>query len=336
MTRMFKPKPVPFDGPDRPEPKLARPRSVTAADLQNREFEPIRWAVPDLVPAGLTILAGKPKLGKSWFSLDLAVACAQGTVTLGDRICPAGDVLYAALEDGDRRLKDRLSKVVRVRTWPARLTFWTEMNRLEDGGLQQLDQWLDEAHQPRLVVVDTFAKARSPKGRDENAYDADYRQAGALKQLADHHRVAIIVVHHVRKMEADDPLDAVSGTTGLTGAPDTILVLKRESSGVTLYGRGRDIEEIELAVEFERDVCRWRVLGDAGEVRTTEERKAVLDALLDAGEPMTPLQIAAVTGCSRGNIRRLVTKMATAGEVTKLKKGLYAHPTQTSVTSVTG
>ena len=308
---------------DRRKGAVELPPSVTAAELQERQFPPVSWAVPGLVPAGLTILAGKPKIGKSWLALDIAIACAEGGFTLGDRKCQKGDVLYAALEDNPRRLKTRLSKVARKATWPEGLHFWTEMKRLEDGGLDQLRQWIDRVRNARLIVMDTFAKVRSPKGRDESSYEGDYRQAGTLKTLADKTGVAIIMVHHVRKMEADDPLDAVSGTTGLTGAVDTVVVLKRDGRGVTLFGRGRDIEELELAVEFQRDICRWRELGDADEVRISAERRAVLETLRNAAEPMTARLVSDVSGRPYPAVRKLLFKMTNDGEVKKVGRGLF-------------
>jgi hypothetical protein len=300
-----------------------KPVAITAAALRLKTFKPVRWVVPDIIPEGLTILAGKPKGGKSWLMLSTALAVGRGGMTLGKTLS-RGTVLYAALEDGERRLKSRMEKVAAGGEWPARLEFWTNMERLENGGLSQLRHWISSADDPRLVIIDTFAKVRSPKGRDESPYEADYRAAGLLKSLADETGVAIILVHHVRKMESDDPMDAVSGTAGLTGAVDTILVLKRTADGVTLFGRGRDIEDLELAVEFERDVCRWRVLGEAADVRRSGERVAILDAMRAEGAPMTPVEVSAVTGRARIAVRRLITKMAADGEVKRLERGKYS------------
>jgi RecA-family ATPase len=304
----------------------ADPGLITAAELQGKDFPPVRWVVPDLIPEGLTILAGKPKLGKSWLVLDVALAVARGGWTLGDRHCARGSVLYAALEDGQRRLKERMRKVCASESWPAGLAFRTEIPNLGAGGLDQLAGWIDGARDPRLIIVDTFAKVRPAKTRDETQYEADYRAAGLLKTLADKTGVGVIIVHHVRKMEADDPLDAVSGTNGLTGAADTILVLKRDGSGVTLYGRGRDIEEQELALEFRRQECRWSVLGSADEVHRSDERKAIIDALRDSAEPMSPREIADVTEHAYGATRKLLHAMTRDGEVKKLGRGRYGLP----------
>ena len=103
--------------------------------------------------------------------------------------------------------------------------------------------------------------------------------------MADTYGVAIVLVHHQRKMDAEDPIDTVSGTTGLTGAVDTVLVLNNAGQGMTLYGRGRDIEEIEKAVTFDKDLCIWRVEGEAREVRRSDERSAIIGVLRSRRSP---------------------------------------------------
>lgn len=302
------------------------PVSITAASLKATVFKPITWVVPGLIPDGLTMLASKPKVGKSWLMLDTAVAVANGGYVL-DQKCVQGDVLYAALEDNPRRLKSRMSKVCQLAEWPSRLTFWTEMRHLEDDGLDQLREWISSVENPRLIIIDVFAKVRRAKRGQEGLYDADYLAAVPLKKLADETGVAIVIVHHLRKMASDgDPLDMVSGSTGLTGAMDTVLVLNRGSEGVTLYGRGRDIEEIESAVAFDRQTCRWSMLGDAGEVRRSAERCKIIEALRVEAEPMSPAQLAVVTEMPSGNVRRLLHSMSRGDEVMKVGRAKYTLP----------
>ena len=127
-------------------------------------------------------------------------------------------------------------------------------------------------------------------------------------------------------MDAEDPLDTVSGTLGFTGAADSVLVLNRDGQGVTLYGRGRDIEEIETAVQFDRDLCRWSILGKADDVRRSDERKIILETLAKFPEPMGPSDLADITGMKSGNIRRLLSKMAETGEIEKVGRGKYCTP----------
>jgi hypothetical protein len=297
----------------------------TALDLQRMRFPPIKFVVTGYIVEGLTLLAGRPKRGKSWLLLHAAIAVARGGYTLGDVKCVEGDVFYAALEDNRRRLQSRMQKLLPAfaQEWPERLHFVTEMPRLKDGGIDLVRRWIEQAKEPRLVIIDTLQKVRDPKGADQNGYEADYAAVSELKALADEYGIAIVLVHHQRKMEADDPVDTVSGTTGLTGAVDTVLVLNNSGQGVTLYGRGRDIEEIEKAVTFDVTSCLWRVEGEAREVHRSSERSAIVTALCDTPEPMSPREIADVTDLPYVNVRQLLGRMHKAGEVEKPKRGVY-------------
>lgn len=320
----------PEDDADPTKPPPPR-RGVTAAELQDMNFPAILWIVTGYIGPGLTVLAGKPKLGKSWLALAIAVAVATGGMVLGTRQCAKGAVLYAALEDPARRLRDRLDKVYgpcRDR-WPSNLTFWTqgEMQPLDAGGLDQLRTWIAANPDAKLIIIDTFARVRTGAQRGKSAYQADYREIGALKAIADETGVAIIVVTHTRKAEADDPYDTVSGTLGITGAADGTLILARDGQGVTLRATGRDVAEVEIAVKFDQVFFCWLELGEADTVRRSGERGALLAALEEAGEPMNLRDLAAATGQKYANVRRLVGKMVKAGEIKKAGRGVYAHPT---------
>jgi hypothetical protein len=156
-----------------------------------------------------------------------------------------------------------------------------------------------------------------------------------LRQLASEFGIAIVVVHHLRKADADDAFDTVSGTLGLTGAPDSILVLKRDSTGhFVLHGRGRDLVEIEKAMTFFADKCIWRIAGDAAAVRRSRERNAILDAIAEAKEPVGPKDIAAATGMPAGNVRFLLLKLVEEGAVTKAGYGRYRLATVSADESV--
>ena len=199
-----------------------------------------------------------------------------------------------------------------------------EMPRLSEGGTALIRAWIEQAPEPKLVVIDVLAKVRDPRRRDQGLYDSDYAAMEELKRIADEYGIAIVVIHHLRKMDADDPLDQVSGTTGLSGSVDTVLVLNRTSSGTTLHGRGRDIEDIEKAVQFDQGTCTWTVLGEASSVRYSGERAAVLAALREAGEPMSPTDVAAITGMKLANVRKLLARSAKDGLIVRVGRGKYA------------
>jgi AAA domain len=295
-----------------------------AKELDQMAFDPIKYVVPGYIVEGLTLLCGKPKIGKSWLLLHAANAVAEGGFTLGDVHCAAGDVLYAALEDGPRRLQSRMRKLRGTQPRSPRLHFTTEMPRLAQGGLDYIKKWIEGAKEPRLVIIDTLAMVRTPAKKDTTAYDADYAAVVGLRDLARQHGVAVVLVHHLRKADADDAFDTVSGTLGLTGAPDTVIIIRRDSKGITLHARGRDLVDVEKAMNFNPESCVWSILGDASEVRRSDERSAIVAALAEAGtESLGANQIASATGMRAANVRRMLSKMRTEGVVKKASFGKY-------------
>lgn len=227
-------------------------RPFSAPDLLAKNFPEPKFIVPGYIGEGLTILAGRPKIGKSWLALNIAVAVATGGIVLGSLQVEAGSVLYLALEDTQRRLQSRLKQVLGDDELPDDLYFATDCPRLDEGAYEQLDKWVDSQENPRLIIIDVFNKVRPAAMGRESPYEADYRALGPLKAYADSRNVAVLILHHTRKMSAQDPFDTISGTTGFTGAADAALVLASDDDGVSLYARGRDVEEIGTAVEFEK------------------------------------------------------------------------------------
>jgi hypothetical protein len=317
-----------------PKQQTRQASNPTIAEaLKIMTFLPIKYVVPGILVEGLTLLAGKPKIGKSWLLLHAAVAVACNGFTLGTTHCPEGDVLYCALEDNLRRLQSRLTKLLGIaQNWPARLEFQCEMPRLAEGGLAFIRNWIASKPHPRLVIIDTLAMVRAPKKRDDTNYADDYAAALELRALANETGVAIVLVHHLRKADSDDAFDTVSGTLGLTGAPDSILVLKRDTSGtIILHGRGRDLIEIEMAMTFDKESCLWRVAGDAAAVRRSTERAKVLEAVDEANDPIGPQDIAAATGMKAVNVRYLLGQLAKEGEIEKAGYGKYRRSGSVSV-----
>ena len=306
------------------------PAAISAADLVRKRFPEPRWAVPGVLPEGAALLAGAPKKGKSWLLLGIGVAIAAGGRALGSLPVAAGEVLYLALEDNERRLQERLLRVLDGASAPSRLHFFTRWPSLGDGGAEALDAWLTAHPGTRLVCVDVVARIRPPVAGSANLYQADYATMSALKTVADAHGVALVGVFHTRKAEADDPLDTINGTTGLAGAADTILVLTRERgrADAALYVRGRDVPEADHALSFDPVTCTWSLLGDAAEYRLTEERAAIVGALRDAGAELAPKEIADALGKKGEAVRYLLHKMAKAGEVVGVA-GRYSLPLDT-------
>ncbi len=300
-----------------------RESTITAAALQRKAFKPVSYVIPDLIPEGLSILCGRPKVGKSWCALELALAVASGKTCLGDRQPVQGDVLYCALEDNYRRLKRRIEKLADG-DWPDSLTLTTTWKRLDKGGVQDITEWIRETKDPRMIILDTLAGVKPI--RTNSGYAEDYESLTHLHRVANEVGVAVLVLHHTRKQEADDPLDTISGTLGLAGCADTALVFAGTSQGMTLYVRGRDVEEAEHAVSFDKASCRWVIIGDAADVQRSDTRKAILRVLSETNEPMGPSDIAAAAGLNENVVKQRLHKMVPAGEVVKYARARYGLP----------
>jgi hypothetical protein len=113
---------------------------ITASDLKSKSFSPVKYVVPGYIPEGVTIFAGKPKIGKSWLLYDVCLASAADRFVLGEIKPIQGDVLYLALEDSERRLKRRLQKLLPDGAWPAQLKLATDWRKSDAGGLEDLSE----------------------------------------------------------------------------------------------------------------------------------------------------------------------------------------------------
>lgn len=239
-------------------------KTIKATDLIQTNFAPLISAVDDLIVEGLTLLCGASKIGKSWFVLDLCHSVASGKNFL-DRKTTEGDVLYLALEDSERRLKDRLIKLGFASNVPDGLEFTTRSDNVDNGLLQDIEAWISKSKTPRLIVIDTLQKIRGKCRPGVNAYDADYEIIGKLKNIADKNRISIVLVHHLNKMKAkdtSDPFDRISGSTGLMAAADsTILLLKdRTNNTATVARTGRDIHGEDFVITMNEG--KWTSSGE--------------------------------------------------------------------------
>lgn len=285
-------------------------RRFTAQMLHELTFPPVSFVIPGILPEGLGVLAGRPKIGKSWWALARAIEVAAA----------GGPVLHLALEDPARRLQSRMRALLGDDKPPQFLDFRTEWSRLDQGGIEELDGWLtDKAGHARLVVIDTVAKIRPPRGSHEDTYLGDYNVWGGLQGLTmAHPGLAVLGVHHQRKTASDsgDVLDTVLGSQGVTGTVDTVLVLKkaRGQADGELFGTGRDLEEFERALRFEGG--RWTDMGRAEDFRISEERDKLVTLLREEG-PQTVNEIARALGKKYDAARMLCARAVEAGRVVK-------------------
>ena len=234
--------------------------TIDGETLMSRPLTPLNFVVDTLLSQGLHILAGSPKVGKSWLALWLAVTVAKGESVWGMGV-KQGTTLYLCLEDSTLRIQNRLFEI--TEDAPASVHFTTNSDTLGKGLEEQLCAFLSEHPDTVLVIIDTLQMIRGA-GYD-NTYANDYRDLSALKRIADAHGIAILLIHHLRKEFADDVFSRISGTTAISGAVDSSFALvedKRGSGKATLSCTGRDIPYRELALEFDGEDHVWKLLSD--------------------------------------------------------------------------
>lgn len=307
------------------------PLGLTAQQLLNNVYPEPEWVVLGLIPEGLTLLASKPKMGKSYLCLGIAVGVASGGRVLGQIDVPARGVFYLALEDTLRVVQSRLRMIRQGNPKPIPLDIYSSWPRLDDGGLEIFIDKIGEKPETGLIIIDTLARIRSLK-RPGSIYEADYNEMAKLKKVADEQRISIIVIHHTRKAGGADFLDRVLGSTGLTAAPDNIALLMRKPSQpeATLFVSGREMEEQELAFKFEAEWGSWVILGHAEDCRLTQERQEIIDLLRQEGCIMRLGDIASALGKKKPNVINLLNSLMELGLVEKAGYGKYKARGETS------
>ena len=245
-------------------PKL---KSISAETLQNKEFDERYYAVQNMVPEGETIIAAPPKTGKSWLMLDMCLKVATGQDFLGFKTNKS-DTLYLALEDGEDFEQERLNMVLEGRPAPPNFHFvFSNVMPMNEGFLLQLDELLKEIPETKVVVIDTLQFIKYRQGKSESAYECDYRTGRDLKEYAEKNKLAIVVVTHTTKMiHIEDEMSNVSGTNGVTGAADAVVVLNKEHRtdlDAKMFITGRKVRQTMHNIKFDDMKCRWEYIGVA-------------------------------------------------------------------------
>jgi len=296
--------------------------SITSEALKKLEIKEPTFIIDGVLPVGLSILAAKPKIGKSWMTLNISTGLASGKKVLNWIEIEQASVLYLALEDGKARLKRRLDTM--GSTAPADLHFFTEWPRLDQGGLDNLNLWLDLNKNTKLVVIDTLQKVKPHTNGKRNIYETDYESLGGLQKLALERGIAVLAVHHLRKGTAEDIVDRVSGSNGLTGCADAILALERTrgNADATLHITGRDVFEQKLALRFEEFTGRWEIVGEADAVQMSDTRKQIVE-FLNVEKRAKPKHISEGINRNANTIRVLLAKMFHDGTIRCDTEGFY-------------
>lgn len=241
-----------------PEKHVKALEAYSASSLYGVKLERPPLIIQNMISVGLAALAGAPKHGKSWLALGMGIAVATGSdfLGMGTRM---GDVLYMDLESRQYRVQDRLQQLM-PGNFPKRLWITHDAERIDVGLLDQLEQWCKEHPQTSLIIIDTLGRVKGGAKRGENAYESDTRIFGELQRFAQRHKLAVLVVHHLKKSggrgDDADPVERISGSMGLAGVCDTIMMLdgKRGEAESTLSITARDFDRAEYVLKFEGGV----------------------------------------------------------------------------------
>jgi hypothetical protein len=324
-------------------------KAVNAREIYMKDFQPIKWYVDPILHEGASLLSGDPKVGKSFLALEIAIAVAgKADTILGSLpVREHGRVLYLALDDGsERRLHDRLQQLTSNDSALCNIDFvyHQPLPSLSSGLINLLDEYLSK-NEYAFVILDTFGAVLDATSSNTSVYRREYQETIKLQEIAQKHRIALLIVHHTNKATGKDPVSRASGSHGLTGAVDSVLLLTSAGQRkAELQARPRDAEE---SVHHLTRLSNggWTVDGDGRRVvpldETTlmpspvmlnEERQAVLDELLKS--PKTQREIAIQLGIKPDTARKRLERMELAGQVKALPDGRYEAVGQTEIVPV--
>ncbi len=232
------------------------PSEINEFDILNEPIEPDVYIVDKILPPGVTLLCGHQKIGKSWLALKLCLCATRGVDLWGYKTlhCKA---LYCCLEDTKKRIRKRYDALADVAeelqgtTASGWLDFRFQCPKLDQGLVDEMEQYVNDNPECKLIIIDTLLMITPPMS--DSPYANDYNNIVALKKFADKYEIAIVIIHHTRKLKAKDPFDEILGTSGLNGAADTMMILTREGRSEnrgTLRYTGRDIGDEEINLEF--------------------------------------------------------------------------------------
>lgn len=301
--------------------------SRTGTDVMETEFPPVQWLVEGLLPEGCGILAGPPKLGKSFLTLDLAIAVASGGVALESYPTNQREVLHLDLENGERQLQYRTKNAGRV--LPERYHPLDSLPLPEDG-FAACKQFLHQ-YEDGLVIIDTLAKVKGGATKKVQQYDIDYGEVAKYQDLAKKYPGScILFVHHTRKSSEGDQVESISGTHGLAGATDFNMVMsgKRNSGTARVYVGGRMAEEQEIGLMKIPDGAGFWAASDEALIEDhtqsltgrNAEAMTVLKGLPDGA---TVKEMAEKLGCEEPNARTSLWRLEKKGLIRKTSGGRY-------------
>ncbi len=318
-------------------------RLVTAAELRDKEFPPVKWAVDGIIPEGLTVLAGDPKSGKSLVAVDICSSIASGGFALGNRRCTEGVCLYISLEDPERRVKARIAQQCNL--WPDKFKLLTGgISQLGDSFYKQVDEMLMMWPDLRCIVVDTMSFIIPPKPQGLTDYDHIYRCMDPLHRWAINNHIAVILITHMSKariQDGDNPFAGILGSVAIQGTSDSMILLRKNHAKEGLVAndpdvpdgflrvQGREMGTEHYALEFDNEGLKWAIIREADVKDETSNSNWLLIVDLLKKKPMGPKDVSVELKINNATVRTCINRMIAKGLLIKIERGIYGVPGMT-------
>ena len=292
---------------------------LSVSEIMATQYKPIKWAVEGIIPEGLTILAGRPKFGKSWMMLGLGYAVATGSKAWEYGNTVKGTVYYLALEDSPRRIQNRIEAMEGYfDTYPENFFVLTNFPRIGDGFIEMLQEIITKTPDLGLIIIDTLQKVRPRSGGGKrNLYQAEYEDFETLQRIAITSGVPIVAVHHTRKRstisEPVNQIDEISGSTGIQGVADTLIACTRDGNNGMMYVTGREVDEEEYPMEFIRYNMTWKL--SSPKSKQIDVGPLVLSEWFKANNVITAKEAAEVFGVSLRTAKRKLKELLDDGKL---------------------
>jgi hypothetical protein len=323
-------------------------QGIKADVIANSKYEPIDWLVENIIAPGLTIIAGKSKIGKSWLVLQLSHAIEFGLEFLG-RKCAKGDVLHYSLEDGKRRIKSRWEKMC-IKPDQTHYQFRDRKPKipiLTMGLEEEIEDWAKNVPNPKMVVIDVYVKVKKTIGKNLNAYENDNYNLQDLQTLAIKYNIGIVLVHHTKKGAETDVFDEINGSAGIQSNMDSMIVIassRKSGKNSVFHCIPKDAEQLEFEIGM-NEMMIWEDKGPVGSANLTTLQKALIDCvnkLYDGnvgegkGTPVAAKDIIKVIQANdelnverkgkpytKEDINKTLERLVEKMDLRKVKRGLY-------------
>lgn len=298
-------------------------------EIMATKYAPLKWAAEGIIPEGLTILAGRPKFGKSWLMLGLGYAISMGLPAWEYANTYQGSVYYLALEDSNRRIQSRVYAMEGYFDhYPECFKIMVDFPRIGDGFLRGVKELCAADKDVRCIIVDTLQKIRPKSAGKRNLYQAEYEDYERVQKLSIEMGIPIICVHHTKKRQGnqmpDNPVDEMSGSTGLQGVADTLIVCTRDGNNGQMFVTGREVDEETYPMEFNRINMTWTV--SAPEDAVLDTGPLLLTAYFKTHMRITAKEAAVEFDVNQRTAKRRLNKMVEEGLLDKTVPENPTHP----------